>query len=245
MDILDKILVQRKQQLSKEKAVFPKISLAASLQNPHNGVSILAEIKRASPSRGEIASADFNLLRQAKLYQKNGAAGFSILTEEAFFKGDNDFIARVKNKISNIPVLRKDFIFDAFQVAHAKFLQADAILLIVAMLDDNTLLFLHELALLLELEVLVEVHNSRELERALRIPSLKILGINNRDLKTFVVDLQNSKDLLTQVPQHKRDELVLVSESGYHSKEDILFAENLGFDAVLIGEALMRGKIFD
>lgn len=249
-DILKKIKAERILQLEREREQMKTPALTESLLGGfhENNIAVLAEIKRASPSKGTIASKDFDLLQQAKHYQKNGASGFSILTEESYFNGDNAFIPQVKKKFPQIPILRKDFIFNSFQVFHAKLLGASAILLIVAMLDDEELLSLHKLALELDLEVLVEVHNYKELVRALYIPQLKLLGFNNRNLKTFDVNLRNSKTLMEHfqktASKKLKENLVLVSESGYSKQEDIEFAKKWGFHAVLIGEALMKGNIF-
>jgi len=154
-------------------------------------------------------------------------AAFSILTEEAYFKGDNLFIPRVKEHIPHIPILRKDFIYTPFQVAHSKFLGASAILLIVRMLSDIQLQSLHRLAQDLGLDVLVEVHDKQELQRALALSDLEILGINNRNLNTFEVSLATTEQLLQEIPQERREQLIVVGESGYHSKEDIVYAEKL------------------
>jgi len=139
--------------------------------------------------------------------------------------------------------LRKDFIYTPFQVADSRFLGASAILLIVRMLNDTQLLSLHRLAQDLDLDVLVEVDDAHELERALAIPELAILGINNRNLNTFEVSLATTEQLLQQLPKERREKLIIVSESGFHSVEDIAYAEQLGVDALLIGEALMKGEI--
>ena len=175
---------------------------------------------------------------------EHGVAAFSILTEEAYFKGDNTFIPQVVEAFPKVPILRKDFIYTPFQVAQAKFLGASAILLIVRMLSDEQLQALHALAYDLQMDVLVEVHDEAELQRALRIPQLKILGINNRNLNTFEVSLQTTERLLSLISEEQRTSLLVVSESGYLSKEDLHYAETLGVDALLIGEALMKGLLF-
>ena len=137
-----------------------------------------------------------------------------------------------------------DFIYTPFQVAHSKFLGASAILLIVRMLNNDELNYLHQLAQSLGMDVLVEVHNQQELSRALAIPNLEILGINNRNLNTFEVSLQTTENLIALIPKEKREKLLIVSESGYLSKEDIEYAKSLNVDALLIGEALMKGLLF-
>lgn len=241
MDILLEIKKQRDVQLERERALLQRPSFKEALSK--KGISIIGEIKRASPSKGPIANEQFDLIPKAQSYQQKGVAAFSILTEEAYFKGDNLFIPRVKEAIPTIPILRKDFIYTPFQVAHSKFLGASAILLIVRMLNDTQLLSLHRLAQDLDLDILVEVHDAHELERALAIPELAILGINNRNLNTFEVSLATTEQLLQRLPKERREKLIVVSESGFHSSEDIAYAEQLGVDALLIGEALMKGEI--
>ena len=242
MDILLEIKKQRDVQLERERVLLQRPSFKEALSK--KGISIIGEIKRASPSKGQIVNEQFDLIPQAQLYQQKGVAAFSILTEEAYFKGDNAFIPTVAKAFPMMPILRKDFIYTPFQVFHAKSLGASAILLIVRMLTDDELMFLHLLAHSLDLEVLVEVHNEKELQRALQVPDLELLGINNRNLNTFEVSLKTTEQLLKAIPKSQREELLIVSESGYHSKEDIVYAENLGIDALLIGEALMKGEIF-
>ena len=242
MDILLQIKQQRDLQLQREFASVERPSFFKALAQ--EGIRIIGEIKRASPSKGQIALEDFDLLKQAAHYVEHEVAAFSILTEEAYFKGDNTFIPQVVTAFPQIPILRKDFIYTPFQVAQAKFLGASAILLIVRMLSDEQLQALHALAYDLQMDVLVEVHDEAELQRALRIPQLKLLGINNRNLNTFEVSLQTTERLLSQIPEGQRSSLLVVSESGYLSKDDVRYAETLGVDALLIGEALMKGFLF-
>ena len=241
MDILEKIKIKRDIQLEEELKSFKQPSLKEALKQ--DGVQIIGEIKRASPSKGKIANDDFDLLKQAQSYVDKRVAAFSILTEKEYFKGENDFIKIIREKFPEMPILRKDFIYTSFQVAHAKFLGASAILLIVRMLDDKTLYELHKLAHDLELDVLVEVHDEVELERALKIPGLEILGVNNRNLNTFEVDIKTTKKLMDKIPYEMKDKLVLVGESGFLTKEDLDYAKNIGVDGLLIGEALMRGLL--
>ena len=144
---------------------------------------------------------------------------------------------------AEMPILRKDFIYTPFQVAHAKFLGASAILLIVRMLDDKMLLELHKLAQDLEMDVLVETHDEEEIRRALKIPNLEILGINNRNLNTFEVDIKTTEKLINEIPSDVLNNLTIVSESGFLSKEDVEYAEKLNVDGLLIGEALMKGLL--
>jgi indole-3-glycerol phosphate synthase len=242
LDILLQIKQQRDLQLQREFTSVERPSFFKALAQ--EGIRIIGEIKRASPSKGQIALEDFDLLKQAAHYVEHGVAAFSILTEEAYFKGDNTFIPQVVTAFPQVPILRKDFIYTPFQVAQAKFLGASAILLIVRMLSDEQLQALHALAYDLQMDVLVEVHDEAELQRALRIPKFKILGINNRNLNTFEVSLQTTERLLSQIPEGQRSSLLVVSESGYLSKQDVRYAETLGVDALLIGEALMKGLLF-
>ena len=241
MDILEKIKIKRDIQLEDELKSFKQPSLKEALKQ--NGVRIIGEIKRASPSKGKIAKDDFDLLKQAQSYVDKGVAAFSILTEKEYFKGENEFIKIVREKFPEMPILRKDFIYTPFQVAHAKFLGASAILLIVRMLDDKTLCELHKLAHDLEIDVLVEVHDEVELERALKIPNLEILGVNNRNLDTFEVDIATTKKLIDKIPAEMKEKLILVGESGFMTKDDLEYAKTIGVDGLLIGEALMRGNL--
>ena len=156
-----------------------------------------------------------------------GVSAFSILTEKEYFKGKNDFIKVVREKFPEMPILRKDFIYTPFQVAHAKFLGASAILLIVRMLDDKTLLELHKLAQDLEMDVLVETHDEEEIRRTLKIPNLEILGINNRNLNTFEVDIKTTEKLINEIPSDVFNNLTIISESGFLSKKDVEYAEKL------------------
>lgn len=242
MDILLQIKQRRDLQLQRELASVARPSFHEALSQ--EGISIIGEIKRASPSKGQIALENFDLLKQATHYVEHGVAAFSILTEEAYFKGNNTFISQVVEAFPKVPILRKDFIYTPFQVAQAKFLGASAILLIVRMLSDEQLQALHALAYDLQMDVLVEVHDEAELQRALRIPQLKILGINNRNLNTFEVSLQTTERLLSLISEEQRASFLVVSESGYLSKEDLHYAQTLGVDALLIGEALMKGLLF-
>ena len=241
MDILEKIKIKRDIQLEEELKSFKQPSLKEALKQ--DGIRIIGEIKRASPSKGKIANDDFDLLKQAQSYVDKGVAAFSILTEKEYFKGENDFIKIIREKFPEMPILRKDFIYTPFQVAHTKFLGASAILLIVRMLDDKTLLELHKLAQDLEMDVLVETHDEEEIKRALKIPNLEILGINNRNLNTFEVDIRTTEKLINEIPNDVLKNLTIVSESGFLSKKDVEYAEKLNVDGLLIGEALMKGLL--
>jgi indole-3-glycerol phosphate synthase len=240
-NILYKIKLEREKQLSDEKKLLSKPSFIKALKK--DGIQIIGEIKRASPSKGNIAKDTFDIEKQLDYYVKNNIAAFSILTENHFFKGRNEYLSFAGKLHPEIPVLRKDFIFDPFQVAQAKFLGASAILLIVKMLSDTELINLHKLALDLELEVLVEIHNEEDLKRAVKIPDIKLLGINNRNLDTFETSLSVTKNLFPKIPAGKN--ITIISESGVHTQEDLKFVDSIGVDGVLIGESLMKSSLLN
>lgn len=196
-------------------------------------LNLIAEVKKASPSKG-VLREEYDPVEIAIDYESHGAAAISILTEEDHFQGSLGHLKQVRSNVSR-PLLRKDFIFDPYQVYESAAAGADAILLIVAILDATTLSSLIELAEEVGLDVLVEVHNLQELHLALSCGA-KIIGINNRDLKTFRVDLQTTLQLAPHVP----DAAILVSESGIHTADDIRMLRDAGCDAFLIGEAFMR-----
>ncbi|MGH9947256.1 MAG: indole-3-glycerol phosphate synthase TrpC [Pyrinomonadaceae bacterium] len=197
-------------------------------------INIIAEIKRASPSKG-IINEDFAVADLAKAYEEGGAAAISVLTEEDFFKGSLDDLREVRESVA-LPVLRKDFIFDEFQIYEAAEAGADAILLIVAMLPDDVLKRLFDLAENeLGMDALVEVHTIEKLRRAVTIGA-NMIGVNNRDLNTFDVSLDVSRELI----QHASTSLVMVAESGLRTREDLIELRELGYSGFLIGETLMR-----
>lgn len=195
--------------------------------------AVIAEIKKASPSRGVIRE-DYDPGAIAASYARGGAACLSVLTDEQFFQGADDHLTTARQN-SELPVLRKDFMIDPYQIWESRVFGADCILLIVAALGDAQLLDLSGLALELGMDVLVEVHDREELERAqaLRIP---LLGINNRDLRTFETSLDTTLDLLPRIP----DGHVVITESGIHSREDVLLMQEHGVHGFLVGEAFMR-----
>ena len=205
-------------------------SLKASYKNKHT--AIIAEIKRASPSKG-IISQNFDLQAIAKSYEKAGATCISVLTETDFFLGSPSYIRLVKDACS-LPVLRKDFIVDDYQIFESKLIGSDCILLIAAILDIADLHRLYELATSLNLDVLVEVHNSEELDKALTL-SPKMIGINNRNLSTFEVSLQVTIDLVSKIPS----DVLLVTESGIKTRDHIERMLSQGVYGFLIGEVLM------
>lgn len=202
-------------------------------QSSAAGTAIIAEVKKGSPSKG-IIREDFDPVAIARSYQRGGASCLSVLTDEHYFYGSLDYLGQIREQIE-LPLLRKDFIVDPYQVFQARVAGADAILLIAAALDDEQLLELAELATELKLDTLLEVHDGAELERALPLP-VDLIGINNRNLQTFVTDLGVTERLARKIPSRQ----LAVAESGIHSREDIERLQQAGAGAFLIGESLMR-----
>lgn len=245
--ILDDITEKRKIQLEREKSVIsdeemkklaeksdmPVISLSDALKTGR--LSVICEVKKASPSKGLI-KADFDPVAIAKEYEAAGADAISCLTEEFYFKGSSEYLKEIRKAV-NIPILRKDFIFDEYQVYEAKYIGANAVLLIAAILSAAQLERLYKLAQSLGLECLAEVHSPEELEKVSAL-DFNILGVNNRNLKTFEVDLNTTAKLKKHIPEGK----ILVSESGIKTNGDMRLIRELGADAVLIGETLMRSS---
>jgi indole-3-glycerol phosphate synthase len=198
-------------------------------------VAVIAEVKKASPSAG-IIQPDFNPLSQAREYARGGAHALSVLTDEKYFHGHLAYLRQIREQI-DLPLLRKDFIVHELQIYESVIAGADAILLIVAALDDPTLRALHDRARACQLDVLVEVHDLAEMDRALELGA-DLIGINNRNLKTFTVDLAVTEQLSEEIP----GDTVAVSESGIKTADDIRRVRACGINAVLIGETLMRAK---
>ena len=209
----------------------PVRSLKTSLTRDER-VSLIAEVKRRSPSKG-VLNRNLDAAATASIYQASGAGGISVLTEPEFFHGTIDDLMDAR-WATCLPVLRKDFIIDTSQVYESRLIGADAILLIVAILSRDELTSLYSLARQLGLEVLVEVHSEQELTAALKLTP-DLIGINNRDLKTFDIDLGTTERLASILP----DATTCVSESGIHSRADVLRLQNVGVDAVLVGEELV------
>lgn len=205
----------------------------AALDRGPGKLGVIAEVKKASPSVGLI-DPDFDPERQARRYLDGGASCLSILTDEKYFQGSLSYLTRI-SRFSAAPLLRKDFTIHPVQIHEAVISGADAVLLIVAGLDDDSLRSLYDEAKAFQLDVLVEVHDLREMERALELGA-DLIGVNNRNLKTFEVNLETTEILADEVP----DEVLLVSESGIKSPEDARRVLEAGANAVLIGEALMR-----
>jgi indole-3-glycerol phosphate synthase len=247
-DILNKILDYKSGEIAAAKAVVPLSDLCARLPGlpPVRGfaaslertamaerTAIIAEVKKGSPSKGVIR-ADFDPVVIAAVYAENGASCLSVLTDEHFFLGNLAFLREIR-KVVDIPLLRKDFIFDPYQVYEARVAGADAILLIAAMLDLSRLCELGSLARELGLDVLLEVHDQEELETALET-DCRLIGINNRSLRTFVTDMATTEQLAPLVPADR----LVVTESGINTREEIVRLRCAGAKAFLIGESLMR-----
>ena len=197
------------------------------------GISFICEVKKASPSKGVIAQ-DFPYLDIAKEYEKSGASAISVLTEPEYFLGSDEYLKEIAEAVA-IPVLRKDFTVDAYQIYEAKVLGASAVLLICAILDDEQLTEYLQIAHRLGLSALVEAHDEEEVRRAVKAGA-RIIGVNNRDLRTFTVDIKNSVNLGDQIPEGT----IYVSESGITTAEDVGVLYRNGTNAVLIGVTLMR-----
>ena len=196
-------------------------------------INLIAEIKKASPSRGNICEK-FDLLKIAEVYVKNGAAALSVLTEDKFFLGKVPYMRRVSEHV-RVPVLAKDFFIDEVQIYEAFYYQASCILLIVAILKDDEIKHLMDVASRLDLDCLVEVHDERELDRAIKAGA-EIIGINNRDLHSFEVDFRTCERLIPRIPKDK----IIVAESGLKTHEEIKILKSLGAHAVLIGETFLQ-----
>ena len=212
---------------------LPKSNFKSSISNKNE--AIIAEIKKASPSAGVI-SKDFNPVSKAKDYEAFGASALSILTEEDFFLGSNEYLRAVK-KITSLPILRKDFIIDEYQIYESKLIGADCILLIASILSDQQLEEFVAIAKTLELDYLIEVHDENELKRA-ELYEGALIGVNNRNLKTFEVDLDNSVRLRNLFIKNN----VFIAESGIKSKKDVDYLKSNNIKVFLIGESLMRGN---
>lgn len=242
--ILDDIVAHKRIELAAQKRTVSPAQLQDSVHfqavppaflqalQQHPGRTIIAEVKKASPSKGVIR-ADFDPLRLARTYAASGAAAISVLTDQKFFQGHLDYLGLIREHIG-LPLLRKDFVFDPYQVYEARSYGASAILLIVAILSDAQLQELAALADSLRLDYLVEVHDEAELERALAC-QVSLLGINNRDLRTFQTSIETTERLLEHIPS----DVTVVSESGLSRAEQLDRLEARGVRAFLIGETFM------
>jgi|TARA_R110001599_G_scaffold148860_1_gene332613 indole-3-glycerol phosphate synthase len=247
-DILKKILQRKQQEIAERSKRLPINLLQQLAENaePVRGFveaierklaagqsAVIAEVKKASPSKG-VLREDFRPAEIALSYENGGAACLSVLTDKDFFQGHEDYLKQARTACQ-LPVIRKDFIIDPYQVFEARAIGADCILLIVAALDDDQLEQLSQLAIQLDMDVLVEVHNEEELHRAL-VLNLPLIGINNRDLHTFETSLETTIKLLNFIP----DETIVITESGILGKEDVTFMREHGVNGFLVGEAFMR-----
>jgi len=248
--VLKKILARKHEEVAerRRKLSFADLEARANAQPVARGFAeavarqiesgksaVIAEVKKASPSQGVIR-ANFDPVAIAKSYERGGATCLSVLTDIDFFQGSDAYLQAARNACE-LPVLRKDFTIDPYQVVEARALGADCILLIVAALSDDQLDELSDVALQWGLDVLVEVHSRAELERAIPLGN-RLLGINNRDLHSFDTNLQTTIDLLDDLP----DEFIVVSESGIHTREDVATLRQHGVNAYLVGEAFMRAS---
>lgn len=235
-----RVVEESKRRVSKEELIksIKRISVNSSFKKniarPHH-INLIAEIKKASPSSG-IIRGDFNPVKIAMTYQAHGASAISVLTDERFFEGKLEYVKMVKDAVS-LPVLRKDFIIDEYQIYESVAAGADAILLIADLLSDSELAGFYRLAASLGLDALIEVHNEEDMDKAISSGG-DIIGINNRDLHTFKVDLTMTQKLMRLIPAHK----IKVSESGIKTYEDVMFLKSLGVNAVLIGTAFMEAS---
>jgi indole-3-glycerol phosphate synthase len=243
-NVLERIVETTREDVRRRQATVPLRELEQALGHRDDrpfsealtrpGVSLIAEHKRRSPSAGTIREGA-TVEEVVAAYERGGAAAVSILTEEQHFAGSLDDL-RAAREGCHLPVLRKDFTVDVYQVYETAAAGADALLLIVAALSLEDLALLHREAQALDLDVIVEVHDEEELDHALEAIDADVIGINNRDLKDFSVDLDRTFELLAEVPAGK----TVVSESGIHSRDQLDDLERVGVDAVLVGEALMR-----
>ncbi|MFT4733039.1 MAG: indole-3-glycerol phosphate synthase [Gammaproteobacteria bacterium] len=249
-DILLKILTRKKAEIAARKNLVTSSQLQAALpfasaprgfiqslrdKNEQGLSAIIAEIKKASPSQGVIRE-NFDPVEIAQSYANAGAACLSVLTDVDFFQGHDDYLIAARNACS-LPVIRKDFIIDEYQIVEARTLGADCILLIVSALDDKALNHLHQVANDLGMDVLVEVHDQQELDRTVNL-NLSLVGINNRNLRTFETSLLTTINLLDQIP----DGCTVVTESGIHTSVDVKLMRDNNVNTFLVGEAFMRAE---
>jgi indole-3-glycerol phosphate synthase len=235
--MLDKIVATKKIEVSQlllaDTIEVTKFSLLQALQAPNRNLGLIAEVKKASPSKGVIKK-DFNPLEIAKQYEAGGADALSVLTDEDFFQGHHTYLSTIKKSIK-LPVLRKDFIIDSKQIEQSVRIGADAILLIATILEKNQLHEFYQEAYEKGLECLVEVHSMEDVEKVLATFKPRILGINNRNLKTFETNINQTLEISKQLPK----DILIVSESGIKSESDIKVLEGHA-NAILVGETLMR-----
>ncbi len=242
--ILDEIVDAKRREIERAKAHLPEGDLRKQLADappirdflaplsPAGRIRLIAEVKKASPSAGVIR-ADFHPVRIAQSYQRHGAACISVLTDQPYFQGSLEHLRQVRCAV-DLPVLRKDFIVDTYQVIEARAAGADAVLLIAECLDDTELAGLHEAVVELGMTPLVELFEPANLPRVLQIGA-RLIGINNRDLRTFATDLEHTLRLRGQISEDR----IVVAESGIRTREDVMRLESAGVNAMLVGETLM------
>ncbi|XP_042412084.1 indole-3-glycerol phosphate synthase, chloroplastic-like [Zingiber officinale] len=256
-NILEKIIWDKELEVTKLKERRPLITIMKALENAppvrdfigtlkasyeHTGMpALIAEVKKASPSRG-VLRENFDPVEVANSYEKNGAACISVLTDEKYFQGSFENLEAIRRAGVKCPLLCKEFIVDAWQIYYARSKGADAILLIAAVLVDLDIKYLTKICRLLGLAALIEVHNESELDRVLGIEGVQLIGINNRNLETFEVDISNTKSLLDGERGEliRQRDIIVVSESGLFTPEDISYVQDAGIKAVLVGESLIK-----
>ena len=253
-NILEEIIWHKDIEISNFKKLVPlenliqKIEVLPQTKNfideiihSNNQPAIIAEIKKASPSKGVIRE-DFNPSQIASIYEKCGASCISVLTDKKFFKGGFEILSTIR-ETTRLPLLCKDFIISAYQIYKARCSGADAVLLIAAILTNADLIYLKKIADKLNLDVLVEVHDKSELQRVIKLNCFSLIGINNRDLKTFSTDLRVTTNIMDNLSNDViKKNTVFISESGIHNNKDLKMLKNRGIKGVLIGERLMKEK---
>jgi indole-3-glycerol phosphate synthase len=249
VSLLNEIMAHKRQEITEHRTILPlqdvrqmaedrppALDFVGALRSTPTHPALIAEVKRASPSRG-VLRADLDPLPLAKIYSENGAAAISVLTDQKYFQGQLDDLQSIADRFEMIPLLRKDFICDPYQVYEARAAGAAAVLLIVAALSQNTLFELYTHIHQCGMDALIEVHSEEELERALAL-SPELVGINNRDLRDFSIDLATTVRLRALIPE----EICVVAESGIHTRQDVAEVSAAGADAILVGEALVRAE---
>jgi indole-3-glycerol phosphate synthase len=252
LTILDRIVIHKQQEVTLLKEKLPakylkaKVEFTAFPKNFLNHLrshpikpSIIAEVKKASPSKG-VMRANFNPIEIAQAYEKGGASCISVLTDEKFFQGSFENLRLVRKSVK-LPLLCKEFIVDPYQIYLARVNGADAVLLIAAILPDETLQYFLQMVEALDMTALIEVHTLEELDRVLALSNVQLVGINNRNLENFNIDLNTTKNLLIERRQQlQKLDITVVSESGLHTSDDLAFVNKFGAEAVLIGESLVK-----
>lgn len=248
MSVLDRICADKMDHIRRKEAQMPLSALEKLVEDTSQPLgfknailvrkdagrpALIAEVKKASPSKGVIR-ADFDPVVIARIYEESGAACLSVLTDEPYFQGHDDYLKAVRAAVS-LPVLRKDFMIEPYQIVESRALGADCVLLIMAALSDMQAKELYDTARALGMDVLVETHDAEELERAATLGA-DLIGVNNRNLKTLEVSLQTSYDLLPFFPEGA----VKIAESGIYSHDDLIGLQSAGYEAFLVGESLMR-----